>query len=116
MKDDSVIDCALTLELGLVLNDEGVVFVDHGLGELGGNGVVSSFVLEDKTLVSLNTTEDTWLLDGPGTDVSPLLFSSLLLGVRGLPSRLPVVGELLEEVCLERGGLRRVSAWCPLRT
>src|SRR5690242_1556688 len=97
----------LTLKLNLVLNDQGVVLVVDRLGELGGNGVVSSLVLDDKTLVTLNTLQDGGLLDGPVADVSPLLVIGLdvLLCVRGLPSVLPVICELLEEGSLERGRL-----------
>lgn len=100
----------LTLKLDLVLNNEGVVLVVNGLGELGGDGVVSSLILDDKTLVTLHTLQNSRLLDGPVADVCPLLVISLdvLLCVRSLPSSLPVVCELLEERSLDCGGL---CAW-----
>jgi len=98
----------LTLKLDLVLNDKSVLLVVNGLGELGGDGVVSSFVLDDQALIALHALEHRRLLDGPGADVCPLLVVGLdvLLCVRGLPSVLPVVCELLEERRLELGGLR----------
>lgn len=69
--------------------------------------MVSSLVLDDETLVALNTLQDGRLLDGPGANVRPLLIVGLdvLLCVRGLPSALPVVCELLKERGLECGGL-----------
>lgn len=96
-----------SLELGLILDNQGVILVVNGLWELGGDGVVGSLVLEHKTLVAVNATEDTWLLDGPLSNVCPILLSALLLRLRSLPSRLPVVCELLEEWGLESGGLFR---------
>lgn len=48
----------LTLEFGLVLNNQGLALVVNGLGELGRDGVVSSLVLENKTLVALDTAQD----------------------------------------------------------
>jgi hypothetical protein len=98
-----------TLELDLVLDDEGVVLVVNGLGELGRDGVVGSLVLDDKTLVSLHALEDGRLLSRPGADVGPLLVVGLdiLLRVRGLPAVLPVICELLQEGGLESGGLER---------
>jgi hypothetical protein len=50
------------------------------------------------------------LVDGPVADEGPLLgriLLFLLLGVRWLPPRVPVFGELLEEAALglEAGGL-----------
>jgi hypothetical protein len=69
--------------------------------------VVSSLVLDNETLVALNALQDGRLLDGPGTNVRPLLIIGLdvLLRVRGLPSALPVVCELLKERSLESGRL-----------
>lgn len=69
------------LELDLVLDDEGVILVGDGLVELAGDGVVGSLVLEDETLVALDTAEDRGLLDGPLAVVSPLFLSALLLSV-----------------------------------
>jgi hypothetical protein len=72
--------------------------------------VVGSLVLDDQALVALDALEDGGLLDCPGTDVGPLLVVGLdvLLGVRGLPSALPVVCELLKEGSLEGSRLRAV--------
>lgn len=95
------------MELGFILNNKSLVRVVNGLGELGRDGVVGSLVLENKTLVALDGAEDSGLLDRPGADVGPFLLGALLLGVRRLPSRVPVVGELLEEGSLERRGLGR---------
>ena len=67
--------------------------------------MVSGFVLEHETLVAVDCTEYSWLLDGPGTDILPLLLGLLLLGVRDSPSVLPVIGELLEEWGFERSWL-----------
>lgn len=74
--------------------------------------MVSGLVLEHETLVADNASELGGLLDGPRADVGPLLVLLLalglvggLLGVRGLPSGLPVVGELLVEGGLDDGGL-----------
>jgi hypothetical protein len=74
---------------------------------------VSSLVLDNETLVALDALQDSGLLDGPGTDVRPLLVVGLdvLLCVRGLPSALPVVCELLEEGSLECGGLVRLLVY-----
>ena len=46
------------LELCLVLDNQSLVGVVNGLGELGRDGVVSGLVLENQTLVTLNTAED----------------------------------------------------------
>ena len=99
-----------TLELDLVLNNEGVILVVDSLGEFGRNGVVSSLVLDDQSLVTLHALEHRRLLDSPGTDVRPLLIVGLdiLLRVRRLPPAFPVVGELLQERGLEFGGLQHI--------
>lgn len=81
--------------------------------------MVSSLVLDNETLIALNALQDSGLLDGPVADVRPLLIVGLdvLLCVRGLPSALPVVCELLKERSLECGGLqcllvsRLIKAW-----
>lgn len=73
--------------------------------------MVGGRVLDDETLITLDTLELVGLLNGPFTNVGPLLLllllraGQVLLGVGGLPSLLPVVGELLEEVGLDSGGL-----------
>ena len=69
------------LELDLVLDDESVVLVADGFVELGGDGVVSSLVLENKTLVAVDALEDGGLLDTPRANVLPLLLRVLLPGV-----------------------------------
>lgn len=79
--------------------------------------MVSSGVLDDETLVALHSLEDGGLLDGPLPNIGPFLAllvgsGRALLRVRGLPSLLPVVGELLKEVGLDGGGLQnRLSAF-----
>jgi hypothetical protein len=89
------------------LNNEGLALVVNLLGELGRDGVVRSGVLQHQTLVALNALEDGGLLDGPLSNVGPVLLrlGILLLGVRWSPSLLPVVGELLQEGSFEGGGL-----------
>lgn len=68
--------------------------------------MVSGGVLDDKALVALNALVDSRLLNGPLANVRPLLVAlCVLLGVRGLPPLLPVVGELLEERRLKLGRL-----------
>lgn len=106
-----------TLELGLVLDDKSLALVVNLLGELGGDGVVGSLVLDDQALVSLHSLVDGGLLDGPLADVRPLLLLlacalEVLLCVGRLPPRLPVIGELLKEGSLEGCGLenrKRIS-------
>ncbi|KAH9809187.1 hypothetical protein Tdes44962_MAKER06215 [Teratosphaeria destructans] len=71
---------------------------------------MGSLVLEHETLVAVDAAEDGGLLDTPGADVLPLLLGVLLLGVAGLPSAVPAVGELLEEGGFEGGGLGGGSA------
>lgn len=82
------------MEFGLVLHDKSLVSVVDGLWKLCGNGVVSGLVLEHETLVAFNGTQDGWLLDGPCANVCPFFLCVLLFGVRCLPSRVPVIGEL----------------------
>jgi hypothetical protein len=79
---------------------------------------MSSLVLEHETFVALNTLENGGLFDLPGADVLPFFLSVLLLGVRGLPSR--VIQELLEESCgeccwLSRGQYRMLYNADPFR-
>lgn len=96
-----------TLELDFVLDDEVLALGVDLLWELGGDGVVGSFVFDHQALVLLHTLEHSGLLDSPGTHVSPFLFGGLvvLLCMRGLPPGFPVVGELLEEGRLQLGRL-----------
>lgn len=59
--------------------------------------MMSSLVLDDQALVTLDALEDGRLFDRPVADIGPLLLCGLvvlLLGVRGLPPCLPVVSEL----------------------
>ena len=91
------------LGLDLILDDKSLALVVDLLGELGGDGVVGGRVLDDQTLIALNTLEDGGLLDSPLANVGPVLLGLrvVLLGVGPLPSRLPALGELLQE-----GGLQ----------
>ena len=91
------------LQLDLVLDNEGLALGVDGLLELGGDGVVGGLVLDDQALVAMHAAEDVRLFNGPIADVGPLLGGTLflfLLGVRWLPPRVPIVGELLEEAAL----------------
>lgn len=89
----------LTLQLYFILDNQGVVGVVDLVGELSGNGVVSSLVLDHKTLLALHSLEDIRLLNSPLANICPLLIGAgrLFLGMGGLPSLLPAIGELLDE-------------------
>ena len=91
------------LGLDLILDNKSLALVVDLLGELGGDGVVGGRVLDDQTLIALNTLEDGGLLDSPLANVGPVLLGLrvVLLGVGPLPSGLPALGELLQE-----GGLQ----------
>lgn len=71
--------------------------------------MVSGRVLDNKTLVALDSLELDGLLDGPLANICPFLIlvgaGGILLRVGGLPSLLPIIGELLKEVGLEGGRL-----------
>jgi hypothetical protein len=97
----------LTLQLHLILDDEGVVLVVNLLRELGGNSMVRRRVLDNKTFIALDALVLYGLFNGPLANISPFLLGArcVLLRVRGLPSLVPVVGELLEEVGLDNGRL-----------
>lgn len=95
----------VVLKLDFILNHERLVLVVNGCVELGGDGVVSSLVLEHKTLITLEALEDGGLLDLPVANVLPLLLGVLLLCVRCLPPRIPAVCELFHEGSLQCGGL-----------
>jgi hypothetical protein len=89
----------LTLKFDLVLNDQRLLLGADGLREFGGDGMVSSLVLDDETLVTNHAIEDLCFLNGPLSNVSPLLFAGgalllLLLCMRRLPPSIPVGGEL----------------------
>lgn len=95
-----------TLQLDLVLDHQGLTLGVDLLGELGRDGVVGGDILDNKTLIALHALVDGRLLNGPLADVGPLLVAlRLLLGVRGLPSLLPVISKLFEERSLKLGGL-----------
>jgi hypothetical protein len=112
-----VAEAKLTLELHLVLHDERLALVVNLLGELGRDGVVRGRVLDNEALVAVDALVLVGLLDRPLADVGPFLLcvlvgaAGVLLGVGRLPPGLPVVGELLEEVRLDGGGL---SDWWEL--
>lgn len=96
------------LGLDLILDNQCLALVVDLLGELGGDRVVSSWVLDNKTLVALNSLEDSGLLNRPLADVSPVLIGLgvILLGVGTLPAGLPVISELLQEGSLEGSRLK----------
>lgn len=102
----------LTLKLDFILDDKSLVLVVKLLGELGRDGMVGSRVFDNQALVALDALVLGGLLDGPFTDICPLLLLVLvgarqvLLGVGRLPALLPVVGELLEEIGLDCGRLQ----------
>ena len=101
------------MKLDLVLHNKCFALVVNLLWELGRDGMMSSSVLDYQTLITLHSLEDGWLLDGPFADVCPLLILFLgtfgvLLGVGRLPSGLPVICKLFNEVCLQLGRLEIV--------
>jgi hypothetical protein len=106
---DSASGRRLTLELDLVLDDEGLALVIDLLGELGRDGVVGSWVLDHQALVTLHSLEDMRLLYRPLSNVGPLLVLvgvlGVLLGVGWLPAGIPTICELLDEVALDGAGL-----------
>ena len=57
----------------LILNNQSLALVVNLLGKLGRDGVVGSRVFHNKTLVTLNSLEDSRLLDSPLTNVGPFL-------------------------------------------
>lgn len=65
--------------------------------------MVSSWVLDNKTLVAFNGQELRWLLNGPLANVCPVFFALgvLLLGLGDLPSAFPIICELLKERSLQ---------------
>jgi hypothetical protein len=71
--------------------------------------MMSCSVLDDKTLVALHALVDMGLLYSPFSNICPFLVLvrtlCVLLGMGRLPSCLPIVCELLEEVGLELGRL-----------
>jgi hypothetical protein len=97
------------LWFNLVLDHQGLALVVNLLRELGGDGVMGSGVLHDQTLVAIDTLQDSRLFHGPFTNVGPfvLRLGIILLRGRRLPTRLPVIGELLQERSLEGSGLTK---------
>lgn len=76
--------------------------------------MVSGRVLHHQALIALDALVLEGLLHSPFADEGPFLFvvllvgpSDVLLSVGSLPSLVPVVGELLEEVRLDSSGLRK---------
>ena len=99
-----------TLKFDFVLDNEGLALVVNDLGKLGRNGMMSGLVFENETLVTLHALEDCRLFDRPGADIGPVLVSVCLFCVRGLPSCLPVIGELLQKRSFYAGGLEEALA------
>ena len=88
-----------TLKLHLILDYKRLTLVVDLLGKLRRDGMVGSLVLEDQTLVILNTLQHEGFLDLPVADVCPLFVgvgADIFLRIRGLPSCAPVIGELLK--------------------
>ena len=69
--------------------------------------MMSCWVLYDQTLVLLNGLKDMRLFNGPLADVCPFFggLGIFFLCVRGFPPCVPVICELLEEVCFDVGRL-----------
>jgi hypothetical protein len=71
--------------------------------------MMSSGVLDDKALITLHALEGMRLLHSPFSNICPLLILvgalSILLSMGWLPSGLPIVCELLEEVRFDGGRL-----------
>ena len=70
------------MKLDFVLDNKSLALIVDLLWELGRDGMMSSWVLDDKTLVALDTWKDTWLLDGPLSDVSPILLTLWVILLR----------------------------------
>lgn len=109
----------LTLKFDLILNNQVLTLRINWFRKLGRDGMVSSLVFDNKAFVTLHALQNHWLLNRPGADILPLLlgrFVRLLFGVRCLPSRVPIICELLEEGSFEIGGLMKVniSRWSKL--
>jgi hypothetical protein len=75
---------------------------------------MGSSVLDNKTLITFHTLEDSWLLYGPFSNICPFLIFvrafGVLLGMRWLPSGLPVICELLDEISLYFARLYKVQS------
>ena len=112
MQNTKAVSKLLTLKLHLILDNKSLILVVNRLGELGRDSVVSGGVLDNKTLIALDTFDLERLLDRPLADVSPFLrvfvgAGHVLLRMGRLPPGLPVIGELLEEIGLNGGGLQK---------
>jgi hypothetical protein len=104
---------AALLVLDLILHNKGLVGEVDGLGKGSRDGVVGGLTLGDETFVAINE-DGVAVLYLPFADVAEGLspYGSLLGGFGGCPSLRPVVGKLLEERCLDGGGLRAMrKAW-----
>ena len=77
-----------TLKLNLVLDDKSFILVINFLGELGRDGMMSSRVFDDETLVSLYALIDSWLFNSPLANIGPIFFTLrvILLSLGGNPS------------------------------
>ena len=67
---------ARTLEFDLILDNQRLSLGIDGLWEFGGDGMMGGLVLDYQPLVTLHALEDSWLLDGPVSNVSPLVLRS----------------------------------------
>jgi hypothetical protein len=100
------------LRLDLILDNKSLALVIDLLRELGRDGVVGRDILNNQTLVSVNTLVDGRFLNGPFADISPILLrlGVFLLGVRRSPPRFPVVRELFQEGSFKAGRLKRLKS------
>lgn len=99
-----------TLKLDLILGNKGLALVVDLGGELGRDGVVSGRVLDNKSLVTVDTLIRDRLLNSPLANICPFLLflvgaSCVLLSSGWLPPLVPTIGELLEKIGLESGRL-----------
>jgi len=102
----------LTLKFNFILHNEGLSLVLNLLWEFGRDCVMGGCVLDNETLITLNSLIDSGFLYGPLSNICPLLIClvgvlGVLLGVGWLPPRFPAVCELLKEVGFERSRLLR---------
>ena len=99
----------LTLKFDLILDNEGLSLVVDLLGEFGRNSMMSCGVLDNKPLVTFHALEDMGFFYSPFSNVCPFLILvralGVLLGVRWLPSCLPTICELLDEIGFNGGRL-----------
>lgn len=71
------------MELNFVLDHQGLALVIDLLVEFGGDGVMCGGILDDKAFVAINGFQHVWFLDGPLSNIGPVLFclGVLFLGV-----------------------------------